>query len=1371
MVGAAAAMFVIPNSPTPAEPAKPSGPPQNAAQAGPPESPAQSAAAQATAPPADVASTPAAATTPSGSGATREAAARPVAIKPTIPRSADGRARMRAAIQARLMSAAENRELPPATMGVYDGQGEPPQVDRRPTEGVMLAAGSFTGDLRNLPQIPVRKRERPERDEPVRELVPLPGAAAREGAAVTAAPAPSAPAPAPSVSFDGMDYTTWGQGHPPDTNGDVGPNHVIESVNTSVAIYTKAGVELAAFSFDTFMSQGTFGNLCDTDNFGDPVVLYDTFEDRWIITDFAFQLSGGSVVFPPGMFQCFAVSKTADPVAGGWNFYSFNTTGGLGDYGKFGIWPDGLYMSFNMFDYAAGGSFQNVRLVAMNKAQMYANAPAVQMVTFNMAPAEFSLLPANARLQTGTPPAGTPNYFTTVKFTNSLSVWKFQVNWAKLALSTLSGPFESVTSALTIFTGANGRVTTPGQMVDALFPRLMMQNQYSNIGGVESLWNSHTVGTSGAPTRAGARYYQVRVTGGTVEANALQSATYSPGGDTLHRWMPSVAVNKNGDMALGFNIANLSTNPSLWYAGRLAADPVNTLPLTDQVLVNGTGAPTSQTRWGDYATMTLDPNGCTFWFIGEYYAVNGSNWKTRIGSFNLGTCTNETTGSITGVVRNAANTPIPNATVKLGVRTTTTNALGEYTFASLPDGTYPTISASLNGYNTSTFTNITVPGGGSAVQNFQLTRPAQSGCFVDTAQADFQADTATDCDLNTTPGSVVLPTSPAINQQNTSTSNTGYLFTATSWAGQTFTPSVSGTVAKAEIQLFCAACSGTTPNITVSLRATSGGLPTGGDLATATITGFNNAAGAYYTATFATPPAVTAFTRYALIFRPVSNPSAGGYYYPFSPSSVYANGDNVYDPGTSSGVNWAADTTADVGFKIHLNSGYAATGTFTSSLKDANPGVGGTVTWGNIGWTANVPGGTTLQFRVAGSNSPDGPFVFVGPDGTAGTSYTNGTPLSQFNGKRYLRYQATLTSGGSSTPEITSVTICYTSTPKPLLDLNADSTGDVFTYNMGTGAWKRAVANGTGGFTEANGSWDPNWTVVPAKFNEDDYTDMFLFNTTSGQWFRMLNNQASGFVTQATGTWWNGWQRHIMDLNGDGLSDVFLYDPASGVWFKSVLSSAVGDFTYSQGGWNPNWEITPMTLNADAFGDMFLINRTTGRWFWVLGQSGPDFSYPVTETWFAGWVFYPGDFNADGLSDLLLHHPATGNYFVARNNGLGTGFLYTSGGWSLGWTPYVADFDADGDQDLFLHAATTGQWFQMLSDGVGGFSVGGSQTWSLGWNIYPTDLNGDGRSDFLLYHPTTGVWYQARNFTLGTFTYSSGNWNPGLTIIVRSPFM
>ncbi len=372
-------------------------------------------------------------------------------------------------------------------------------ADRKPKELKMVRAHSFDGDLRQLPYSPPVHKERPEREPP--EIIPtVYGSTSRASSSVatigsrTPLGGPNAPAPSPLANFDGLDFATWGAGHPPDPNGDVGPTYYIQTVNTSIGIYNKStGTRVAAFTYDTFMSQGSFGNLCDTNNFGDPVVLYDSFEDRWIVTDFAFQLDGaGNVINPPGAFQCIAASKTGDPVGGGWNFYSINTTGGLGDYPKLGIWPDGLYMSVNMFDYAASGSFQNVRAYAFNKAQMYAGNPTVQSVSFDAPSSEFTLLPSNARLQAGTPPAGTPNYFSVVaQFVNAISVYKFHVDWNSISTATFTGPF--ITIAPTSWASPPGTVPSPGNNLDTVAPRLMMQNQYTNLGGVESIWNSHTV--------------------------------------------------------------------------------------------------------------------------------------------------------------------------------------------------------------------------------------------------------------------------------------------------------------------------------------------------------------------------------------------------------------------------------------------------------------------------------------------------------------------------------------------------------------------------------------------------------------------------------------------------------------------------------------------------------------------------------------------------------------------------------------------------------------------------------------------------------------------------------------------------------------
>jgi autotransporter-associated beta strand protein len=340
----------------------------------------------------------------------------------------------------------------------------------------------------------------------------------------------------------------------------------------------------------------------------------------------------------------------------------------------------------------------------------------------------------------------------------------------------------------------------------------------------------------------------------------------------------------------------------------------------------------------------------------------------------------------------------------------------------------------------------------------------------------------------------------------------------------------------------------------------------------------------------------------------------------------------------------------------------------------------------------------------------------------------------------------------------------FTTRRSPLVDLNGDHRSDVFAHNPGPGAWQRSLSQADGSFATIAGGWNAGWSVVPAYFDTDALTDFLLVNPSSGEWMKLMTTGV-GFTIQATGTWWPGWERYVMDLNGDGQSDVFLYDPATGTWFKSI-STPTG-FTYTQGGWNPGWEIYPMQLNADAFGDMFLINRTTGRWFWVLGAGDGSFTYPVSETWYPGWQLYPGDFNGDGVSDMLLHDPPTGTYFVATTGP--SGFTYQQGGWSLGWTPWVVDLDADGKDDLFLHDPVTGVWFHMIGDGEGNFTNAGGQTWSLGWSLHPTDFNGDGRADFLLYDPASGAYYQARNLVNGTFSYSSGAWSPGLTVITRAP--
>jgi hypothetical protein len=984
----------------------------------------------------------------------------------------------------------------------------------KPIELQLHRAASRRFDLRSLPQTRPVQQERAELEPPFHVPVMIEhsiGNVAPESTHPPFFPIPTAPAPPPIAVYEGLDRFNWGAGSPPDTNGDVGPNNYIQTVNTSVGVFRKSdGFQQAAFTFNTFMSQGNFGNLCDTNNFGDPVVLYDTFEDRWIITDFAFLTDMSGNVLAPA-YQCFAASMTGDPVAGGWNFYSIQISDALNDYEKFGIWPDGLYMSANMFTFGAGSAFVTARAWAFNKAQMYAGSPTVKVVTFNIPGGDFAVMPSNARLQTGTPPAGRPNLFmSSWQFTNALTVYKFHVDWNSVSLSTFTGP-DTPIAATSWPNAAVGNAGQPGTatLLDVLQIRAMVQNQYTNFGGTESLWLPHTVRRPGnctsvcAPTMpngtAAPRWYQVNVTGGTVAGAIPQAATWDPDAANItNRFMPSLALDRAGNMAMGYSVSSavnepLGTSPatncatcvntfaSIMYAGRLASDPVNTFSQTEQTFFTGTASQTGTTRWGDYSGMALDPDGCTFWYTNEYAnpadQTFNHRWLTKFGSFGPfpGCVPVGAGGTVSGAVTvNPGGAPISSASVQLGARTTTTDGSGNYSFTGIPAGTYPSMTASKPGFGSSSASSIVVTDGGTTTQNFSLAAAPPSACLTDTTQADFQTGVASaTVDINASPGDVALSNAPAIDQQNTAGTSTGTGFGTPNWTGQTFIAAVTGQLVKADIQLFCNGCGATPPNLTLSVRATAAGLPTGADLASVTVPGSAFASGntTLFTATFGSPATLTSGTHYALILRPVAVPAGSGYFWIRSSPSTYANGSRVLS--ADSGGTWSSDTTRDYNFKTYMQTGYAASGNFTSSPKDANPGGGITPIWSTFSWNAATPALTSLQFQLAGSNNPNGPFSFVGPDGTAGTFFTT-SPVQlspQFYNLRYMSYKAFLaTTNSAVTPALNDATFCFndvdcssttaTITPTPA-SVCASSTGNSASGPAGMTSYAWGIANGT----------------------------------------------------------------------------------------------------------------------------------------------------------------------------------------------------------------------------------------------------------------------------------------------------------------------
>ena len=439
-------------------------------------------------------------------------------------------------------------------------------------------------------------------------------------------------------------------GAPPDTTLAVGPNHVIAWVNSMYAVMTKTGTVLSLVNGNTPFAG--VGNLCASTNRGDPILQYDRRADRWILSQFAFDVVAGNPAAP--FLQCIAISQTPDPL-GAYHRYSVNYSAvGFNDYGKLGIFDDGYYTSYNMFA-LPNLTFTGVALCASDRTKMLAGDPTATTLCAPVASygGGGSFLPADVDGATAPTNTAQGNIFMRYSFGGvSLRLLKLKPNFAAGTVTLTDGLGGAPGSFVNIPVGpttvaCNGSsgacVAQPGtaNRLDTLADRLMYRLAYRNRGGVDSLMVSHAVDPDGAGARSSAeRWYEVRSPFAAVPT-LFQNATYDPGalGD---RWMGSVAMDKMGNMMMGYSMAHAAAGvkPSIRITGRLRSDVRNQMQ-GEHVIVTGTGSQTGTlTRWGDYTTMQVDPaNDCTFWYIGQYLAADGTfNWRTRVASYKFNNC-------------------------------------------------------------------------------------------------------------------------------------------------------------------------------------------------------------------------------------------------------------------------------------------------------------------------------------------------------------------------------------------------------------------------------------------------------------------------------------------------------------------------------------------------------------------------------------------------------------------------------------------------------------------------------------------------------------------------------------------------------------
>ena len=436
------------------------------------------------------------------------------------------------------------------------------------------------------------------------------------------------------VNVPGQSFPGPLQLAPPDTDGEVGPNHYVQVINSfngaSVRITDKSGVLLTTFPMSSLATGGPAQN-----GLGDGMVVYDQLADRWVLMEFTSGTDGFAVY----------VSQTPDPTNGLWNAYFF-ATGQFPDFPKISVWPDAYYITTNESSSA---------VYALDRTNMLTGAAARPIQRFSapgLAGFGFNAF-AGADLDgTTTPAVGDGAYFMRHRDdelhnpgannpnNDFLELWQFRVDFNTPANSTYSqiatipvAEFDSNFTRSPLFQGFGSIQQPNGTRLDPVPEVIMSRLHYRNFGTYEAIVGTFVTDTNNQD-HAGVKWFELRRVGGGAWT-LFQEGLVNPD-NFVSRWMPSIDIDGAGNIAVGYSVSGTTTFPSIRYTGRRASDPLGTMPQGEFTIINGTGSQQNSDRWGDYSAMTVDPSDdSTFWFTNEYALASG-NWATQIASFTFG---------------------------------------------------------------------------------------------------------------------------------------------------------------------------------------------------------------------------------------------------------------------------------------------------------------------------------------------------------------------------------------------------------------------------------------------------------------------------------------------------------------------------------------------------------------------------------------------------------------------------------------------------------------------------------------------------------------------------------------------------------------
>lgn len=436
----------------------------------------------------------------------------------------------------------------------------------------------------------------------------------------------------PLVDFEGASDAFEDPGDP---NGAVGPTYYVQALNVTYTVFDKSG--------NTVMPTKDLGSLWTGDpQDGDPVVLYDKFADRWLITEF-------QVTNTPYQF-CVAVSKTNDPT-GSFYVWEFSMGNIDPDYPKYAIWNNGYYITFQGFN--GFNTLVPQKMAVLERNRMLNGSPSAGMILANMpAPPDFmggnnSLFTAPKVLDcdaSALPPYGTPDYV--VFFENIASGgYSNTIIMDSLVVDTTAHTFRiaradsfAVPTFNSYFTGGTENdISQPGDPngVDALDGTFNFRVPWMKFPSYNSVVLSNTVNLGSMV--AGIRWYELRQDDGTGVWSIYQDGTYGPS-DGISRWNGAICEDYDGNIAMEYSVASSSVYPGVRYTGRLASDPLGQMTFGEQTAIAGTGTLSgTYNRWGDYSQLDIDPSdGLTFWGINQYGEASSNTTQFyRIFSFKL----------------------------------------------------------------------------------------------------------------------------------------------------------------------------------------------------------------------------------------------------------------------------------------------------------------------------------------------------------------------------------------------------------------------------------------------------------------------------------------------------------------------------------------------------------------------------------------------------------------------------------------------------------------------------------------------------------------------------------------------------------------